>query len=103
MLDNANKSCIIWLRLRLISLANSISGNRMEAIVMCKDSCKHPDKLKTKPSECNPEQIKECHGETGKHTCEDSCENPDRLKTKPSECSPEQIRECHGDAEGHPC
>jgi ArsR family transcriptional regulator len=34
-----------------------------------KCSCEHPEKLKGKPGECSPEQIKECHG--GKeHPCE---------------------------------
>jgi hypothetical protein len=32
--------------------------------------CKKPEKLKGKPSECSPEQIKECHGDTKKHPCE---------------------------------
>ena len=34
---------------------------------MCKSesnkSCEHPEKLKGKPAECTPEQIKECHEE----------------------------------------
>lgn len=30
--------------------------------------CDHPEKLKGKPGECSPEQIKECHGEV-KHPC----------------------------------
>lgn len=37
---------------------------------MCKDCCEHPEKLKGKPEECSEEQIKECHGDTGKHPCE---------------------------------
>lgn len=38
---------------------------------MCDDKpcCEHPEKLKGKPSECSPEQIKECHGETTAHPC----------------------------------
>ena len=35
-----------------------------------KKVCKHPEKLKGKPGECSPEQIKECHGEVKKHPCE---------------------------------
>jgi hypothetical protein len=31
--------------------------------------CEHPEKLKGKPGECSPEQIKECHGATEKHPC----------------------------------
>ena len=31
--------------------------------------CEHPEKLKGKPGECCPEQIKECHGEGEEHPC----------------------------------
>jgi hypothetical protein len=31
--------------------------------------CQHPEKLKGKPGECSPEQIKECHGQTEEHPC----------------------------------
>ena len=31
--------------------------------------CQHPEKLKGKPGECSPEQIKECHGDVEKHPC----------------------------------
>ena len=31
--------------------------------------CEHPEKLKGKPEECTPEQIKECHGEVQDHPC----------------------------------
>ena len=31
--------------------------------------CEHPEKLKDKPGECSPEQIRECHGEVEKHPC----------------------------------
>jgi ArsR family transcriptional regulator len=41
-----------------------------EVLEMCKSCCEHPEKLKGKPEECTPEQIKECHGETKKHPCE---------------------------------
>jgi hypothetical protein len=39
---------------------------------MCekKTRCQKPEKLKGKPEECSPEQIKECHGETARHPCE---------------------------------
>ena len=36
----------------------------------CTDCCQHPEKLKGKPEECTPEQIKECHGEVKEHPCE---------------------------------
>lgn len=28
-----------------------------------KKGCEHPERLKGKPEECTPEQIKECHGD----------------------------------------
>ncbi len=34
-----------------------------------KNQCEHPEKLKGKPGECSPEQIRECHGDTKKHPC----------------------------------
>lgn len=36
---------------------------------MCKCCCEHPEKLKGKPEDCSPEQIKECHGDSGDHPC----------------------------------
>lgn len=38
---------------------------------MCeKDNCcLKPNKLKGKPQDCTPEQIKECHGDSKKHPC----------------------------------
>ena len=38
---------------------------------MCEECCAHPEKLKGKPEECSPEQIKECHGDVEKHPCEE--------------------------------
>lgn len=39
-----------------------------------KRGCEHPDKLKGKPEECTPEQIRECHGEVKEHPCvEEEC------------------------------
>jgi hypothetical protein len=34
-----------------------------------KNECQFPEKLKGKPEECSPEQIRECHGEEKKHPC----------------------------------
>jgi len=34
------------------------------------EACKHPEKLKGKPEECTPEQIRECHGGAREHPCE---------------------------------
>ena len=31
--------------------------------------CENPEKLKGKPDECTPEQIKKCHGEQTEHSC----------------------------------
>jgi ArsR family transcriptional regulator len=37
---------------------------------MCDCKCQYPEKLKGKPEECTPEQIKECHGDK-EHPCEE--------------------------------
>ena len=34
-----------------------------------KRGCQFPDKLKGKPTDCTPKQIKECHGSIRKHPC----------------------------------
>ncbi len=34
-----------------------------------KIGCQKPEKLKGKPEECSPEQIKECHGDDPEHPC----------------------------------
>jgi len=36
---------------------------------MCRNCCEQPEKLKGKPEECTPEQIKECHGDAQGHPC----------------------------------
>jgi ArsR family transcriptional regulator len=41
-----------------------------EGAKMCDCKCQYPEKLKGKPEECTPEQIKECHGDK-EHPCED--------------------------------
>ena len=49
---------------------------RKEIIAMCDkendEVCKHLEKLKGKPGECSPEQIRECHGESSGHPCVES-------------------------------
>ena len=57
--------------------------------------CKKPEELKTRPEDCTPEQIRECHGDVEGHPCVEAegCEHPEKLKGKPDECSPEQTRE----------
>lgn len=34
-----------------------------------KEDCQKPEKLKGKPEECSPEQIRECHGDVKEHPC----------------------------------
>jgi len=36
-----------------------------------KKECEHPERLKGRPEECSPEQIRECHGDipTEEHPC----------------------------------
>ncbi|MBN2569227.1 MAG: helix-turn-helix transcriptional regulator [Deltaproteobacteria bacterium] len=38
---------------------------------MCDCKCQKPEKLKGKPEECTPEQIRECHGDQ-EHPCSDN-------------------------------
>ena len=45
-----------------------------EEVKMCDCKCQHPEKLKGKPGECAPEQIKECHGDVKIHSCADDKE-----------------------------
>jgi ArsR family transcriptional regulator len=47
-----------------------ISQERRISEMCCTDCCQHPEKLKGRPEECTPEQIKECHGEVKEHPCE---------------------------------
>jgi hypothetical protein len=46
---------------------------------MCKEEmkkgCEHLEKLKGKPEDCTPEQIKECHGDVKAHPCAEKEEN----------------------------
>ena len=34
-----------------------------------KRGCQKPENLKTKPEECTPEQIRQCHGDVQDHPC----------------------------------
>jgi len=37
---------------------------------MCeRGKCCKPEKLKGKPEDCSPEQVKECHGTSKEHPC----------------------------------
>ena len=40
-----------------------------EEVDMCQNCCQQPNKLMDKPENCTPEQIRECHGDTGQHPC----------------------------------
>ena len=53
------------------SVPDEINTNNMErrGLAMCKDCCQQPDRLKGKPEECTPEQIRECHGDEKDHPC----------------------------------
>ena len=37
--------------------------------------CEKPEKLKGKPGECSPEQIKICHGDVEEHPCVEKAED----------------------------
>ena len=52
------------------NLNNKIDCNK-EGAKMCDCKCQYPEKLKGKPEECTPEQIKECHGDSEEHPCDD--------------------------------
>ncbi len=70
---------------RFTEMANHISGpegvclrtlpimpdnfKERRKIDMCMDCCQQPEKLKGKPEDCTPEQVKECHGDTEDHPC----------------------------------
>ncbi len=38
---------------------------------MCesKKDCRYPERLKGRPGDCEPEQVRECHGEEKRHPC----------------------------------
>jgi DNA-binding transcriptional ArsR family regulator len=50
-------------------LKDKIDCNK-EGAKMCDCKCQYPEKLKGKPEECTPEQIKECHADK-EHPCEE--------------------------------
>ncbi|MGI9863092.1 metalloregulator ArsR/SmtB family transcription factor [Moorella naiadis] len=45
---------------------NNLGGSEAE---LCTNNCQHPEKLKGKPGECTPEQIKECNGDFLNYPC----------------------------------
>ena len=40
----------------------------------CCCGCQKPENAETKPEECSPEQIKECHGDEEGHPCDKGCD-----------------------------
>jgi len=34
-----------------------------------KKGCEKPEKLKGRPEDCPPRQVRRCHGDAGKHPC----------------------------------
>lgn len=56
-------------KLGCIRLAGGKIKIPKEELKMCATKCQHPEKLKGKPEECSPEQIKKCHGSLKKHPC----------------------------------
>jgi ArsR family transcriptional regulator len=55
--------------LRLHAVAKGRDGKEVKNMC-CAPCCERPEKLKGKPEECTPEQIRECHGDVKKHPCE---------------------------------
>ncbi len=43
---------------------------------MCnaENKCEKPEKLKTTPEECTPEQIEQCHSDAKEHACSEDTE-----------------------------
>jgi len=52
---------------RLHAMTKGCDGREVKT--MCQCCCERPQKLKGKPDECTPSQIKECHGEVKIHPC----------------------------------
>jgi ArsR family transcriptional regulator len=55
--------------LRLHAMAKGRDGKEVKTMC-CGPCCEKPEKLKGKPDECTPAQIKECHGDVKQHPCE---------------------------------
>jgi len=51
--------------------------NDSQEFIMCEaeKNCEKPEKLKEKPEECTPEQIKQCHGDVKDHPCVEEAED----------------------------
>jgi ArsR family transcriptional regulator len=55
--------------LRLHAMAKGRDGKEVKTMC-CDPCCEKLEKLKGKPDECTPAQIKECHGDVKQHPCE---------------------------------
>jgi ArsR family transcriptional regulator len=52
---------------RLHAMTRGYKGK--EAKAMCQCCCERHEKLKDKPEDCTPEQIRDCHGDVKEHPC----------------------------------
>jgi len=57
------------------------NAHKPEEVNMCENCCQQPDKLKNKPENCTPEQIRQCHGETKEHPCTKENSAPERKQS----------------------
>lgn len=48
---------------------NTTKDMERRELVMCNNCCQQPDRLKGKPADCTPQQIRECHGDEKDHPC----------------------------------
>jgi len=55
---------------RLHAITKGCDGKEVKA--MCQCCCERPEKLKGKPEESTPGQIRECHGEVKSHPCKEN-------------------------------
>jgi DNA-binding transcriptional ArsR family regulator len=46
-----------------------VNDHKLKEADMCQNCCQQPNKLKDKPENCSPEQIKACHGDEKDHPC----------------------------------
>ena len=66
----AHQSAVSAVHCRRIHAAKKGYAGKEVKTMCCGPCCEQPDKLKGKPQECTPAQIKECHGDDKKHPCE---------------------------------
>ena len=66
----ARQSVVSAVHCRRIHAEKKGYAGKEVKMMCCGPCCEQPDKLKGKPQECTPVQIKECHGDVKKHPCE---------------------------------